>query len=142
MKSHNKISFYPQEFTKKWIGEPSLKDFEILTSSKFGKHVISKTNFKIDELVFVFSGQLLTKRTLRSLQISDNLHIHDPYFMGYIAHSCDPNCTVNIETLSFISRKDISKGDIISMDYKETETNLFRSFTCSCGSTNCRGIIS
>ena len=117
-------------------------DFEILISSKIGKHVVSKRNFKKGELVFIFSGQLLNKITLRSLKITDNLHIHDPYFMGYIAHSCDPNCSVEIDTLSFYCRKDISSGDIVTMDYKETESTLFRSFNCSCGSKNCKGQIS
>lgn len=143
MKSHNnKISFYPEEFINKWKGEPISSEFEILISNKIGKHVISKTSFKKGELVFVFSGQLLNKRTLRSLQITDKLHIHDPYFMGYIAHSCDPNCFVEIDALSFFCRRDISIGDTITMDYKETESTLFRSFDCSCGSKNCRGEIS
>ena len=143
MKSHNnKTSFYPEEFINKWKGEPITPDFEIVISSKIGKHVVSKRNFKKGELVFIFSGQLLNKITLRSLKITDNLHIHDPYFMGYIAHSCDPNCSVEIDTLSFYCRKDISSGDIVTMDYKETESTLFRSFNCSCGSKNCKGQIS
>ena len=62
--------------------------------------------------------------------------------MGYIAHSCDPNCSVEIDTLSFYCRKDISSGDIVTMDYKETESTLFRSFNCPCGSKNCKGQIS
>ena len=45
MKSHNnKISFYPEEFINKWKGEPITTDFEILISSKIGKHVVSKRN--------------------------------------------------------------------------------------------------
>ena len=142
MKSHNSNkSFYPQEFISNWTGEPSINDFCISIADKIGKHVVSKKSFNVGDLVFVFSGQLITKITLRSLKVSDNLHIHDPYFMGYIAHSCNPNCSVKIDTLSFFCRRSISRGDIITMDYKETESTLFRPFQCSCGSNNCRGEI-
>tara|TARA_E500000178_G_scaffold329425_1_gene360345 strand:+ start:301 stop:732 length:432 start_codon:yes stop_codon:yes gene_type:complete len=143
MKFHNeRMTFYPSDFINDWDGFPKFSDFKIIQSEKIGLHVISSKDFFIGQVVFVFSGQLITKRTLRSLQITNRLHIHDPYFMGYIAHSCDPNCSVNTSDLSFTCIKKIKSGDIITMDYNETETNLFRSFKCSCGSKKCRKLIS
>jgi len=60
---------------------------------------------------------------------------------GYVQHSCDPNCRVSETALLFICKLDIKAGDMIQMDYEETEDELFKAFECSCGSPVCRGSI-
>lgn len=135
------MSFYPLTYTGPWIGMPTEADFEFVELPGKGKCVASKRSFDPGELVFVFSGQAIPHVTLRSLRMTDALNLHDPFFMGYVAHSCEPNCHVDMERLSFTATRFITAGDLITMDYMQTETKLFRRFDCACGAPKCRGLI-
>ncbi|MBF0484001.1 MAG: SET domain-containing protein-lysine N-methyltransferase, partial [Candidatus Omnitrophica bacterium] len=52
------------------------------------------------------------------------------------------NTYCNMETRQFIAVKPINAGELITMDYLQTEDVLFRPFNCSCGAPNCRGYVS
>lgn len=135
------MSFYPLNFQDGWIGAPSEADFQFVDLPGKGKCVVTRRSFEPGELVFVFTGQAIPRVTLRSLRLNDHLNIHDPYFMGFIAHSCEPNCTVDMSKLSFTATRFIAPGDLVTMDYMQTEERLFRRFECSCGTPSCRGLI-
>ena len=134
-------SFYPSNYLKPWSGMPTRDKFCIQFIKGIGQCLISKVTFKPGDLVFVFSGQITNQLTLRSLKLSEHLNVHDPYFMGYVSHSCRPNCTVNMRTLTFHCIEPIKAKDQITMDYNQTETSLHQWFQCRCGNANCRGII-
>jgi hypothetical protein len=89
----------------------------------------------------VFTGKVDNELSLYSLQITAGVHIHDPYFMGKVIHSCDPNMSCDMKTFTFTAIKDIYQGDFLTMDYETTEDILYRSFVCNCGSKNCRRLI-
>lgn len=58
----------------------------------------------------------------------------------YINHSCDPNTYVKtIDAVRYVvAMKDIRKGEEITYDYSINGDND-GTFTCHCGSKNCRG---
>ena len=106
-----------------------------------GLCAISRVTFNPGESIFTLSGQVINKPTLGSLKLSEHLHLHDSYFLGYVSHSCNPNCTANIKTLIIECIEPIKLGDKITMDYMQTETALYRSFQCVCRNDHCRGKI-
>jgi hypothetical protein len=87
------------------------------------------------------NGTLTTEMTLHSLQMAPGLHLDDPYLAGKVLHSCGPNSWLDVETRIYFATRDIAAGELLTMDYDETEDILFRAFDCRCGSPNCRGTV-
>ncbi len=133
--------FYPK-FVPEFPYEPSPEKFKIGRISKaVGSGVISKAAFKKGEIVFGFTGFTIDFITQFSLQYGKNMNIHDPFFMGKVLHSCDPNTSCDMQRRIFIARRDIHPGELVTMDYEQTEDVLFKPFLCQCGAGNCRKII-
>lgn len=106
-----------------------------------GQGIIALKDFEVGDLVFAFTGFLVTEQTQFSLQIKPGLYLHDPFFMGKALHSCDPNCHVDMERRQFTALKTIRAGDLVTMDYEQTEDELFKGFACECGASACRQVI-
>lgn len=133
--------FYPKSVPS-FPYEPSPEDFQIVRiGDSMGQGVVTRKAFKKGEIVCAFSGYVVDVITQFSLQISPKRHLHDPHFMGKVLHSCDPNLDCDMRRRLFIARRDIFPGEIITMDYAQTEDYLYKPFTCSCGAADCRGII-
>lgn len=133
--------FYP-DFYPAFDYEPTTDKFAIQRiSDGVGEGVVALTSFEAGEIVFRFTGVFSIDITQFTLRVNDQLHLHDPLFMGKILHSCDPNCTVDMQTRTFTALRPIEAGDFVTMDYAETEAYLFRNFECSCGADNCRGYV-
>ncbi len=132
--------FYPN-FYPRFENEPTKNRFRIITTEDSGEGIISRVSFKPGEIVFRFAGVLMQDMTLHTLQLSPGNHLHDPFFMGKVLHSCDPNMICDMSTQTFTAVKEIRKGDFLTMDYETTEDELYRSFDCCCGAPNCRGHI-
>ncbi|MEQ8734237.1 MAG: SET domain-containing methyltransferase [Rhodospirillaceae bacterium] len=135
------MRFYPDSVAP-YLYEPTREKFDILTMGDGrGEAVVALAHFKPGDTVFVFAGVAVPDITLFTLQLSENTHIHDPFFMGKVLHSCAPNCRVVMTERRFIAVQDIAPGDCITMDYNSTEDRLFRGFQCRCGSPDCQGMI-
>ncbi len=133
--------FYP-EVLPPYLYEPTRELFRVdRINDIVGEGVMALVGFKAGDIVFRFTGFLTHEITQFSLQLMPGLHIHDPYFMGKVLHHCDPNTDVDVQQREFIARRDIAPGELITMDYAQTEDVLFRAFICSCSSPNCRGIV-
>lgn len=133
--------FYPSCLPE-FENEPTTDRFEIrYVDDGIGQGVVTLVPFEPGEIVFRFTGFLSTEITQFSLQIRESLHLHDPYFMGKILHSCDPNTVCDMEKRTFTATKHIEPGSFVTMDYAQTEDYLFKSFPCSCGAANCRGYV-
>jgi len=52
-------------------------------------------------------------------------------------HSCSPNTWLH--GLDLIAKRNIKKGEQITVEYATFCTDNMREFTCQCGSVNCRG---
>ncbi len=129
--------FYPDTYPR-IINEPLKTKFEIIKTENQGEGIISKINIPMLDIAFTFTGILLPFRELFTLEVSEYLHVYDPYFMGKVLHSCDPNLRCDMDKLTFYAIKSISPGDFLTMDYETTESELYRQFVCNCGAPNCR----
>jgi hypothetical protein len=135
------MRFYPDTLPP-FPNEPTTDRFRICRiSAAVGEGVITLSRFKPGDTVFSFTGFLTTEITQYSLQIRRGMHLHDPFFMGKVLHSCDPNTSCNMRTRTFTALKPILPGDLITMDYAETEEVLYKPFPCSCGAADCRGFV-
>jgi len=127
-----KNRFYPNEFPEFW-NEPTKENFDIVTvNDEVGVGVIAKANFAKGQEIFRFTGFITSKVSQFSLEIKAGMHINDPWFMGRVLHSCNPNCVVDMDEMSFVATRAISTDEFITMDYNSTETLLYKSFECDC----------
>jgi hypothetical protein len=135
--------FYP-DFIPPFANEPTKERFEIRhIGDGVGEGVVSLVDFQPGDTVFQFTGIFSSEITQFTLQvIEDQLHLHDPFFMGKILHSCDANCSVDMTTRTFTALKPIQAGEFVTMDYAQTEGRLFKNFECCCGAEHCRGYVS
>ncbi len=54
-------------------------------------------------------------------------------------HSCDPNC--GYDGLNVIALRDIPAGEEMTFDYADCYSETMEPFACTCGASNCRGIV-
>jgi SET domain-containing protein len=57
------------------------------------------------------------------------------------AHSCEPNCRIDLQERVMIATRAIGPGEAITYDYETTETWFSHPFWCLCGARRCRGRI-
>ncbi len=133
--------FYPDHFPVV-PNEACWEDFRVLdVDGKRGQGVLVLRDFSQGSVLFRMNGTLTTEMTLHSLQMAPGLHLDDPYIAGKVLHSCEPNSWLDVETRIYFATRDIVAGELLTMDYDETEDILFRAFQCCCGSTRCRGTV-
>ncbi len=125
---------------------------EIRTNSLNGKGIFAKENIKKGEIVFIKGGHILTRDEIFSSGVINSYFpISDEYFLGatnkdeedqiklYQNHSCNPNVGLHGE-ITFIAMRDIEKDEELTVDYAFIDNEDY-SFECTCGSNNCRKII-
>ena len=135
------MRFYPAEMPP-FADEPTRDRFAIEQfNDRVGEGVVALRDFDAGTTVFAFTGFLVSAPTKYTLQVSAEVHIHDPYFMGKVLHHCEPNCSVDMTRRVFVARRSIRRGEAVTMDYDETEDHLHRGFDCDCGAATCRGRI-
>lgn len=135
------MRFYPDSYPQ-FEYEPTKDRFEIRKiGDNVGEGVVALVPLQPGEIAFRFAGVLLNDITLFTLQYAPGLHLHDPFFMGKILHSCAPNLSCDMTKREFTVVRPIMPGDLLTMDYEETEDVLFRPFMCGCGAASCRGLI-
>ncbi len=111
-----------------------------------GRGVFAVRNFKQGEMVLDWSdSKVLTKEELENLPQElkkfvyhgeQKVLVSEP--ARYVNHSCDSNTF--IRGTCGITKRDVFAGEEITEDYS-LEGNLGWSMTCTCGSRNCKGVI-
>lgn len=109
-------------------------------------------DIKKGETIFIRGGHLLTKNELFSSSVINSYFpISDEYFLAartkdeeeniklYINHSCEPNCGIKGE-ITFVAIRDIKAGEEITTDYAFIDNEEY-SFECTCGTDNCRKVV-
>jgi D-alanine-D-alanine ligase-like ATP-grasp enzyme len=74
--------------------------------------------------------------------ITDEIYVmwsHDPEQWKPLNHSCDPNAW--LQGLDLVARRAIASGEQITIDYATFCNETMAEFACTCGATNCRGVI-
>jgi hypothetical protein len=121
---------------------PQASDFQVVNKDLSSGHgVITFRSFQPGDLLAIVAGEVVSDIRQHTLQISRRRHMFDPYFTGYLLHSCDPNVSLNMRKRTLTALKPIEAGSYLYMDYAETEDVLFKQFACCCGSEKCRGWI-
>jgi len=124
-------------------GYPQKKDF-LVSRQEDGKGagVYTKKDIKRGEFVARITGNIVPNIAQHTLQITPTTHLYDPYFTGYLLHSCAPNIFLDMTEFEIWALRDIEAGQALTMDYASTEDILFKQFPCLCGTPNCRFWIS
>jgi hypothetical protein len=134
-------SLYPPEF-EAVDGYPTTADVVVnRTDERKGLGIYALRRFERGHRICRISGVISHEIRQHTLQITPSSHLHDPWFTGYLLHSCDPNVFLDILRFELWALKDIEVGEALSMDYASTEDVLFKQFPCLCGAGNCRGWI-
>ncbi|MEW5727755.1 MAG: SET domain-containing protein-lysine N-methyltransferase [Pseudomonadota bacterium] len=129
---------YPPEFRVD-PDLPTADQFAVTSvNGKVGMGVKAKLRFQRGQRVAKFTGQLSNKILQHTLQVSPDTHLHDPWFVGLLTHSCAPNCVLDMQRLEIWALADIEAGELLTIDYAVTEDTLHRQFACGCGSSACR----
>lgn len=125
---------------------------EVRENALNGKGIFAKEHINKGEIVFVKGGHILTRDEIFSSGVINSYFpLDDKYFLGatnideeesiklYQNHSCNPNVGLRGE-ISFVAMKDIEKDEELTVDYAFIDNEDY-SFKCTCGSENCRKII-
>jgi diaminopimelate decarboxylase len=133
-------SFYPLHYqTDGQGGYPQRNDFTLtVIDDSCGSGIIARRNFKPGELVARISGDIVAEVKLHTLQINPTQHLFDPYFSGYLLHSCCPNAILDMQAFEIWALRTIQAGELLTIDYTMTEDVLARQFACLCQSPQCR----
>lgn len=132
---------YPKTFGENPLF-PQASEFRVITkddSTGFG--VLALRSFKAGETVAMIAGEVVSEILQHTLQISKGKHLLDLHFTGYLLHSCSPNISVDMQSMTVTALQDIPANSFLYMDYAQTEEVLYKQFSCSCGSDACRGWI-
>ncbi|WP_395374740.1 hypothetical protein [Marinicella sp. W31] len=120
--------------------EPSaftLADKDFLT----GKSIQVLKSFKRKEKIAHITGEVNDIISPDSVQIGPEQHLHDPYVLGMLTHSCDPNTYFDVKNRHLVAAKSILENEFLTIDYTQTEDYLFRQFQCRCKTAKCKGWI-
>ena len=133
---------YYSQVSPPFAYEPTRDRVKVITTHDGkGEGLQAVAGFRRGEIVFTFTGSVVSEQTLYTLQIEPGKYLSDPLVMGKVLHACDPNMDCDMRTLTFTARRDIAAGEMLTMDYETTEDELFRPFFCGCGAASCRGWI-
>lgn len=108
------------------------------TSSEHGLGVRTLVARHRGEVVHRFSGVVGPNLELHSLQVNEHLHISHTRYIGFLSHSCDPNCRLDMSRFEVVALSDVPAGGLLTIDYAATEDILYRQFACACGASVCR----
>jgi hypothetical protein len=115
---------------------------------RHGLGLFAASAFAPKEIILIFNGKFISFREMlakgeleaNALQIDANLYLDLTPPGLYANHSCSPNAgIVNDRTL--IALQPIKAGEEITYDYSTTMWEDNWTMACSCGSSNCRKLV-
>jgi SET domain-containing protein len=104
-----------------------------------GKGLFAEKEFKKGEAIIKIKGKVIDHPTRTSIQIDTDKHLEWEEIpqIGFLNHSCSPNCYIDTKTLKLVALRDIAQGEEITFNYNSTEWEMSFPFMCLCGSKNC-----
>ena len=131
-------------------------NIEIKETKNKGNGVFASRDFKKGELILRIEGKIAETENNPNLtgfskEIQDHCFPFEKrekkrkYVLPkapwkYLNHSCDPNAGIK-NNVEIVAMKQINKGEEITFDYAMNNIDNWKT-KCSCGSKNCRKIIS
>lgn len=108
------------------------------TDSEYGLGVRTLVARRKGEVIHRFTGVITPELKQHTLQVSPGQHISETKVIGFLSHSCEPDCRLDMARSELVALRDIRAGDLLTIDYAETEDVLYRQFACHCGAAACR----
>jgi hypothetical protein len=108
------------------------------TSGPHGRGVRTLVARRAGEVIHHFTGVIGPKIKQHTLQVGPGRHIAETQVIGFLSHSCEPDCRLDMARSELTALRDIPAGDLLTVDYAATEDVLFRQFACHCGAAACR----
>jgi hypothetical protein len=108
------------------------------TQGPHGMGVRTLVPRRTGEVIHRFSGVIGPELKQHTLQVAPGRHISETRVIGFLSHSCDPDCRLDMDAFNLVALRDIAAGDLLTIDYAATEDVLYRQFACHCGAANCR----
>lgn len=103
-----------------------------------GESLYAPRAYEAGDVVFSFSDVTWrAERDRYTVEHNSGLHMFDPV-LAKTAHSCDPNCRVDLHDMAMKAIRPIAAGDRITFDYHTTESFISSPFDCVCGADTCR----
>lgn len=140
-----KHSIYPNSFITSYCAEhtdartlPTSLDIVKKETITYGVGIFACRSFIRGETIGHFIAEPTSEIRQHTLQRSTNDNLYDPYFIGFLLHSCDPNVVLNMHAQKVFCIRDIAPNEPLLMDYASTEDQLFNQFACKCSAPNCR----
>ncbi|MBW3564569.1 MAG: SET domain-containing protein-lysine N-methyltransferase [Acidobacteria bacterium] len=120
-----------------------------------GRGLFAKADIPAGEIVAVKGGAIMSADELAlirsevtpaEIQIEDDLYIAPRGAAGVesnilcLNHSCDPNVGVRGQ-ITFVAMSDVPGGAELTIDYAMIDGDPSERMDCTCGSANCRKVI-
>jgi len=119
--------------------------YKRLVGDKGVQLISDELRIPANSTLLTVTGPISSEPDKYTVQVGDGKHMRMGEPAELICHSCDPNCKAVIMNekktifISFVSIKDIKKGEEFTWDYNTTESALSCPFECLCGAKNCVG---
>lgn len=127
-----------REFSPTVGAEPDASLEVCDTDCEHGLSVRTLAPRRRGEVIHHFTGVITPELRQHTLQVAPGLHIADTAIIGFLSHSCEPDCRLDMERSELQALRDIRAGDLLTIDYAATEDVLYRQFACHCGARTCR----
>jgi len=110
----------------------------------FGSRSVSLVDLPAGAIFAKITTATPSTKAYSSVQISESAHIELNSDLVYINHSCDPNLVFDMARFEVrvVKDKELRKGDSLTFWYPSSEWDMAQPFDCTCGSKDCRGVIS
>lgn len=108
------------------------------TQGPHGMGVRTLVARRAGEVIHHFTGVIGPDLKQHTLQVAPGRHISETKVIGYLSHSCDPDCRLDMDRFELVALRDIPADDLLTIDYAATEDILYRQFACHCGAASCR----
>ena len=76
------------------------------------------------EAIHQFNGIIGPELSQHTLQVGPGRHISGTRIIGYLSHSCDPNCRLDMDRFELVTLRDTPAGDALTIDYAVTEAGM------------------
>ena len=112
-----------------------------LGSNETGVTVHACRPYSCGDVVLSFEdAERRSRRDGDTVEGPDGGHLYHPV-LAMMAHSCEPNCRVDLASRVVVADRPIGPGEAITYDYETTERWFSHPFWCQCGARRCRGRI-
>ena len=117
-----------------------------IVEGPLGKAVHASNGFLPGDIVLTAWGKPTKVRTMHTIQVARDSHIDPNPPLGWLNHSCEPNCGLLIKPDQEIAEvhalREIQPGEELTMDYATFEYEIhYMPSECLCNSEKCRGAI-